>query len=177
MKKVIEQELMYLESLEHPLDRRRHLESIKAKLLEEAFIDPIELEKCLKNYPDEIKEMLWTAYNEGLFEEMKKDLVPDVPEAKTNEPQKERTNQLHQLIDKADICLSKEIKGKPKQIEVFYYLKRNQRELDTEQILQEFDERIISWISFRGVEQKMAYQSFCKTLSNLRKNRKLPLPQ
>ena len=58
MKKFIEQELMYLESLEHPLDRRRHLESIKAKLLEEAFIDPIELEKCLKNYPDEIKEML-----------------------------------------------------------------------------------------------------------------------
>ena len=56
---------------------------------------------------------------------MKKDLVPDVPEAKTNEPQKERPNQLHQLIDKADICLSKEIKGKPKQIEVFYYLKRN----------------------------------------------------
>ena len=88
-----------------------------------------------------------------------------------------RTNLLYELIDKADLKLNEETGQKPAQWIVFRYIKNNYDELDEHACIQEVKELTIYWKTHTGVEKSMHYKSFCKTLSNLRKKRKLPLPK
>ena len=175
-KKIIEH-INHANSINDYWKKVEYLKNFKKQLIKYALKEPFIVEEVLKNAPIEIRQMVWSGYNKSIKKAIKIEF--DIkPKTKVPTRRKtKRTNLLYELIDKADLKLNEETGQKPAQWIVFRYIKNNYDELDGHACIQEVKELTIYWKTHTGVEKSMHYKSFCKTLSNLRKKRKLPLPK
>ena len=169
MQKNIFQHIQHTKTLDDYWEQVNYLKNFKKELIKYAMNEPFLVEEQLKNIPSEIRNMVWKGYEKSLKKALKTEMgfkpKKKVPVSRNSK----RINLLHELIDHADILLTKERGEKPKQLAVFRYLQQHHEELDDDGCIQEIKNFVIYWKSHRGVEMQMQYSSFCKTLSNLRK--------
>ena len=177
MKSDIIQQIQHAKTLDNYWEQENYLKNFKKELIKYAMNEPFIVEEQLKNIPSEIRNMVWKGYEKSLKKALKTEMGFKLKKKVTVSRNSKRINLLHELIDHTDILLTKERGGKPKQLAVFRYLQKHHEELDDDGCIQEIKNFVIYWKSHRGVEMQMQYTTFCKTLSNLRKKPKLPLPE
>ena len=179
MKSDIIQQIQHAKNLDNHWEKVNYLKNFKKELIKYAVKEPFIVEEELKNIPSEIRDMVWKGYQKSLKKTLKTGFGITSKKKSPNPSRPVRRNLLHELIDKTDIRLTNELRRKPEQLAVFHYLRKNHEKLnlDEDGIIDEIKDLVIYWTSHKGKTEQMIYTTFCKTLSNLRKKRKLPLPE